>query len=88
MFVYSAIMKLELCVLVLVLHDAGGFLISSPAAQLAIEVGWGGGGFSRGECGVYSVNPHLTGGQNHRVHTRVAIATFCRTFHHGGKISP
>ncbi len=37
-FVYSAVMKLELCVLVLVLHDAGGFLISSPAAQLAIEV--------------------------------------------------
>ncbi len=42
-FVYSAVMKLELCVLVL-LHDAGGFLISSPAAQLAIEVGGGGGG--------------------------------------------
>ncbi len=64
-FVYSAVMKLELCVLLLVLlHDAGGFLFSSPAAQLAIEVGGRGGmrGFSRSECGVYSVNPHLTGG--------------------------
>jgi hypothetical protein len=44
-FVYSAVMKLELCVLARVLHDAGGFLISSPAAQLAIEVGGGGGDF-------------------------------------------
>jgi hypothetical protein len=31
-----------LCTRVLVLHDAGGFLISSPAAQLAIEVVGGG----------------------------------------------